>query len=116
MSDEQTEFIDEQVYSWLEVHKKSALSYVILSALSKREMWSQELTEWIFNKTGWSVTEKGLHRLLRRMQQADTIDFKQIAAKRTGAKRKVFCITPNGKLVLGKIQEQLQYLTALNVT
>lgn len=85
MNEEQTELIDEQFYSWLEVHKKSALSYVILSALSKKEMWSQELTEWIIDKTGWSVTEKGLYRLLRRMQQADTIDFKQIAAKRTGA-------------------------------
>jgi PadR family transcriptional regulator PadR len=110
MNEEQTELIDEQVYSWLEVHKKSALSYVILSALSKREMWSQELTEWIIDKTGWSVTEKGLYRLLRRMQQADTIDFRQITAKRTGAKRNVFFITPNGKLVLSKIVEQLKYL------
>ncbi len=113
MDDERTELVDEQVYSWLEVHKKSALTYAILTALNDKDRWSQELTEWIIDKTGWSVTEKGLYRVLRRMQLAGSVDFKQVAAKRTGAKRKLFYITSEGKLLLTKIEEQLQYVTKL---
>ncbi|MDQ5886371.1 MAG: hypothetical protein QG623_423 [Patescibacteria group bacterium] len=111
MDDVRKELIDEQVYSWLEVHKKSALSYIILLALNDADKWSQQLTEWIYDKTSWTVTEKGLYRILRRMQQTGLVGFKEVSAKRTGAKRKQYHITPEGKVLLSKIKEQLQYLT-----
>jgi len=46
------ELVDEQAYSWTEMHKKSALSYLVLAALQKQPMWSKELEKYITNTTG----------------------------------------------------------------
>lgn len=110
MNDELTELVDEQAYSWLEMHKKSALSYLVLKALSSNDMWSQELIKWISGKTSWSVTEKGLYRLLRRMEKSGLISHTKISVKRTGAERNIFSINTEGTMLLGKIEKLLRYL------
>ncbi len=110
MNDEAQELIDEQAYSWLEMHKKSALSYLVLCAIEKKQMWSKDLTAWITHATGWTITEKGLYRVLRRMQKQGIIEFSSEAAARTGAERKVYRVTPQGKALLAIIQDELAYL------
>ena len=113
MADELQELVEEQAYSWLEVHKKSALSYLVLTALQKEHMWSKDLGDWISQKTDWTVTEKGLYRLLRRMQKQGSIVFTSEPAARTGAERKVFKITAEGEALLRAMQKELAYLSAL---
>ena len=110
MNDESQELIDEQAYSWLEMHKKSALSYLVLNALEEKEMWSKDLESWILQKTGWTITEKGLYRVLRRMHKQGNVAFKSEAAARTGAERKVYRMTPEGKVLLRTIHKELTYL------
>ena len=110
MTDESRELIDEQSYSWLEMHKKSALSFLVLSALEKEPMWSKDLTQWITRTTGWTITEKGLYRVLRRMQKQGNIIFSLEAAARTGAERKVYQVTPEGKALLVIMRGELAYI------
>jgi len=110
MTDESQELIDEQAYSWLEVHKKSALSFLVLHALEKDTLWSKDLAQWITHATGWTITEKGLYRVLRRMQKQGNIIFSLEAAARTGAERKVYRITPEGRALLMAMRSELGYL------
>ncbi len=110
MTDESRELVDEQAYSWLEMHKKSALSYLVLCALEKEKMWSGNLTAWITSATSWTITEKGLYRVLRRMQKQGSIMFSSEAAARTGAERKVYRMTPEGQALLLAIRSELGYL------
>jgi DNA-binding PadR family transcriptional regulator len=110
MDDESQELVDEQAYSWLEMHKKSALSFLVLCALERQEMWSLDLARWITDKTGWTITEKGIYRVLRRMQKQGSIRFTTKPAARTGAERKVYRITPEGSALLSAIRQELSYI------
>lgn len=113
MTDQAQELVDEQAYSWLEMHKKSALSYLILKALACQPMWSKDLEQWITAKTGWTVTEKGLYRVLRRLQKQGSIVHTAATAPRTGAERKVYRLTPEGEALLAAIQAELSYIQCI---
>ncbi len=105
------ELVDEQVFSWTEMHKKSALSFVILKALSEKPMWSKEIEKYIASLTNWNISERALYRVLNRMQKQGSIEYTSEAAERTGAERKIYAITPEGKAFLNAIQLELGYLT-----
>lgn len=110
MNDELQELVDEQAYSWLEMHKKSALAYLVLCALDKDAMWSKDLALWITKMTDWAITERSLYRVLRRMQKQGSIAFSSETAARTGAERKVYRMTPEGKALLLTMRSELSYL------
>jgi DNA-binding PadR family transcriptional regulator len=107
------ELVDEQVYSWTEMHKKSALSYVILSALQEHTMWSKELEKYIASITGWSISERALYRVLNRMQKQGSIKFTTETAERTGAERKVYGISSEGEALFTALRSELEYLTKI---
>lgn len=107
------DLVDEQVYSWTEMHKKSALSFLILKALSTKAMWSKEVENWVKSKTGWEVSERGFYRVLNRMQKQGNVEFSFISAERTGADRKVYSLTPEGAALMRSIQDELKYITNL---
>ena len=94
------ELVDEQIYSWTEMHKKSAVSFLVLSALKDNKMWSKDLESWIRTTTGWNISERSLYRVLRRMQKQGSIQFEAEPVARTGAERKVYAMTPEGKSLL----------------
>ncbi len=104
------DLVDEQVYSWTEMHKKSAVSFLVLAALDTKNMWSKDIKNWIREKTGWEMSERSLYRVLRRMEKQGSIEFTSEAAARTGAERKVFTITPEGLAILNAIRAELIYL------
>lgn len=108
------ELVDEQAYSWTEMHKKSALSYLILVALQKQPMWSKELEKYITSTTDWSISERALYRLLSRMHRQGSIEFTAESAERTGAERKVYAISPEGKSLFAAMQKELRYLSAVD--
>lgn len=107
------ELVDEQAYSWTEMHKKSAVSFLILNALKTKDMWSKDLEQWIRNIAGWDLSERSLYRILRRMEKQGTIQYKAEAAARTGAERKVYTITADGMSLLDAMKSELRYLVKL---
>lgn len=107
------DLVEEQAYSWTEMHKKSALSYIILTALTKQPMWSKELEHFVVETTGWSISERALYRVLNRMQKQGSIDFSAEAAERTGAERKVYSLSPEGKVLYSALRNELSYLAKL---
>lgn len=104
------ELVDEQAYSWTEMHKKSALSYLILSALQKQPMWSKGLEKYIADVTGWGISERALYRVLNRMHKQGSIEFTSETAERTGAERKVYVVSAEGKALLNAIKDEMAYL------
>ena len=104
------ELVDELAYSWLEMHKKSALTHLVLKALSEHELWSKDLEAWLNQKTGWDIHERALYRILQRLEKQGVIVHTAVSAERTGAERKVYTITDEGKALLAMIKRELVYL------
>jgi DNA-binding PadR family transcriptional regulator len=101
----------ELVHRWAEVHKKSLTTLLIMICLSKKSMWSKEIEAWLTDVTGWDVTERGLHRSLKRMNELGLIDYEGVSAARTGAARKNYTLTELGRKVAREIRtESLSYL------
>jgi DNA-binding PadR family transcriptional regulator len=113
MDNSSQELVDELAFSWLEMHKKSALTYLVLVALSSRALWAKGLEAWIAEKSGWSIHERALYRILQRLEKQGVIIYKAEAAERTGADRKVYTITAEGEELLASIKNELQYLKHL---
>ena len=112
MSKIDQELLDEYVFAWVEVHKKSALTFLVLRALQDGAVWSQDIGVMIQKQTGWIVTERGLYRLLRRLHKQGLIDFFSESAPRTGAERKIYQLTQEGGVFLDAIRHQTSYLSA----
>lgn len=107
------ELVEEQAHAWVENHKKSALSYLILEALSTRSMWSKDIEKWVTSKSGWDISERGFYRVLSRMQKQGSIEYAVVSAERTGADRKEYSLTPEGSALLETIRDELKYIKAL---
>jgi len=90
------------VDSWAEVHKRSAVNQLVLTALERRPQWSGELLAFIGEVTegNWEVDPRSLYRALRRLEHAGLVTHHEIAATGTGAHRKVYEITDMGRRVL----------------
>lgn len=104
------DLVDEQIYSWTEMYKKSALSYLILTALNSHQMWSKEIEQYIATNTKWSISERALYRVLNRMHKQGSIEYSSTPAERTGADRKVYTITSEGSALLAAMKSELDYL------
>jgi DNA-binding PadR family transcriptional regulator len=105
MQNELEEYLDELAYSWSETFKKSMVTYVVLSILAKNNLWSKEIHEAISSVTSSKISldEKSLHRTLRRLEKYGLISHKKIDGQKTGAERKVYSITEDGKSFLDLI-------------
>ena len=96
---------------WNEVHKKSMITLLILLALTERPMWSKELEDWCADAAGWEISERGLHRTLKRMNGLGLTSYEENDAPRTGVKRKKYALTDFGASVLKDIKKSsLKYL------
>ena len=113
MDEASQELVDEQVYNWVEMHKKSALSFLVLLCLEKNTLWSKEIEECIHHRTGWNITERGLYRVLHRLQKQGSIEFMATPAVRTGAERKMYTITAEGSALLESMKQSLRYICEL---
>lgn len=73
-------------------------------------MWSKELEQWIQATAGWDISERSLYRILRRMQKQGSIQFESESVARTGAERKIYAMTAEGKALLAAMRDELSYL------
>ncbi|PID31168.1 hypothetical protein CSA80_04060 [Candidatus Saccharibacteria bacterium] len=104
MFDEQADLAHEIVDRWVENHKKSMTTFLILLALSAHPMWAGELHRWLERVAGWSLTERGLHRVLQRMTNLGLIAYSRAESPKSGADRKVYAMTDFGRTVAQDIK------------
>ncbi len=111
MIDEQTELATEIVDRWVNSHKKSMTTLLILVALSSRPMWAGEIRSWLDQVAGWSLTERGLHRVLQRMNKLGLVAYSRTESPKSGADRKVYEVTDFGLSIVRDIKASgLAYL------
>lgn len=109
---EADEWLDELVTSWVEVHKKSATTLLLLRIVAViGPAPATEIGGELNRRTGWAVTERGLYRTLKRMASNDLLDSQDVAVPRTGVARKDFTITAFGRRYLERIQAEAAVTT-----
>ena len=100
LGDEDAEWVEELIGSWVEVYKKSATTLALLRIV--RDSGPLPAAE-----MNWSITERGLYRTLRRLADAGALRIAKVAVARTGARRQDFALTPVGEAYLRGIEARL---------
>ena len=94
---ESEEWVADRVESWVETYKKSMLTLVILDLVATHEPSTiASIADGITAATQWQVTERGLYRTLKRLEDSGLLASTDVAAPRTGAKRKEISVTALG--------------------
>lgn len=105
---EEREWLDHRVETWVETYKKSMLTPVTLSLVATHQPAEiSTIAEAVTTATGWQITERGLYRTVKRLQDSDLLQSTAVAAPRTGAKRKLLTLTPLGASFLDGIRGNL---------
>lgn len=101
---ESEEWLDELVFSWTEVYKKSMTTLVLLRVVDERgPIATDGIAAELQERTGWGLTERGLYRTLRRLASSGLLATTAEAAARTGVKRKLFTLTGVGQQYLERL-------------
>lgn len=104
--DENEEWLADRVESWVETYKKSMLTPAILTLIADHQPAGiATITEALIRTTGWHITERGLYRNVKRLQDSGLIASTGVSAPRTGAKRKELSLTPLGRKFLTGITD-----------
>jgi DNA-binding PadR family transcriptional regulator len=108
MQSEIEEYLDELSLSWWQNYKKSISSYIILSTLEERDLWSKQIHARIFEmtKSKLSLDDKSLHRAMRRLESQGLVSHSNDRGNKTGAKRKIYSVTESGRTLLNLIREK----------
>ncbi|WP_025780650.1 PadR family transcriptional regulator [Brevibacterium sp. VCM10] len=105
---EEREWLDHRVDSWVETYKKSMLTPVTLSLVAKYQPAEiSTIAEAVTAATGWQITERGLYRTIKRLQDSGFLQGTAVDVPRTGAKRKMLSLTPLGASYLTGIRGHL---------
>lgn len=107
-SPEEQEWIDHRVDTWVETYKKSMLTPVTLSLVATHQPAEvSTVAEAVTAATGWQITERGLYRTIKRLQDSGFLESSAVDAPRTGAKRKLLSLTSLGASYLSGIKGSL---------
>ena len=107
-SPEEQEWIDHRVDTWVETYKKSMLTPVTLSLVATHQPAEiSTIAEAVTAATGWQITERGLYRTIKRLQDSGFLESSAGDAPRTGAKRKLLSLTSLGASYLSGIKDNL---------
>ena len=107
-SPEEQEWIDHRVDTWVETYKKSMLTPVTLSLVATHQPAEiSTIAEVVTAATGWQITERGLYRTIKRLQDSGFLESSAVDAPRTGAKRKLLSLTSLGASYLSGIKDNL---------
>jgi DNA-binding PadR family transcriptional regulator len=102
---ETEEWLEELVERWAEVYKKSMTTLVLLQIIRERApVDAAAIAPAFTSATGWSLTERGLYRSLRRLSTSGLLAVTEVPAARTGATRKEYQLTPVGAHYLERIE------------
>ena len=110
--DELEEWEADALASWIETYKKAMTTPVLLRLIATHQpVAAGALAELIPERTGWTLTERGLYRTLKRFETQGLLSHTTAPAARTGAARKDFSLTPVGARHLASIEEQIARTT-----
>ncbi len=105
---ESEEWLDELLTRWTEVYKKSMTTLVILRLVDEEAPIDVATLVPAFGEsTGWTVTERGLYRTMKRLASSGLLHTDEVKVARTGAKRKDYSLTPAGRAYLERIEAEL---------
>ena len=105
---EEREWLDHRVESWVETYKKSMLTPITLSLVATHQPAEiSTIAEAVTAATGWQITERGLYRTIKRLQDSGFLQSTAVDAPRTGAKRKLLSLTALGASYLSGIKNNL---------
>lgn len=106
--EENDEWVRDKIEAWVETYKKSMLTPTILDLVGAHQPASiATIAEGIKAATGWQITERGLYRTLKRLQDSGLLASTDVEAPRTGAKRKDLSLTTLGATYLAGITASL---------
>lgn len=106
--DESEEWVAGRVESWVETYKKAMLAPVILRLVAIHQPVAvASLTAHLTAVTGWQITQRGLYRTVKRLQDSGLLVGENIDAPRTGAKRKELSLSPLGARFLAGVDANL---------
>ncbi|MER8024070.1 PadR family transcriptional regulator [Glutamicibacter protophormiae] len=98
---EEQEWALAKIDSWVETYKKSMLTPVIMMLVATNQPTTVAVVaQLITEKTGWHITERGLYRTIKRLQDSGILQSLDVDAPRTGAKKKELSLTEAGRQLL----------------
>lgn len=107
-SPEDREWAEEMARSWVEVYKKSATTLALLRIIRAHgPIPAAGIAPRFTEATGWSLTDRGLYRTLRRLAETGVLAAERVEVARTGARRQDFALTPVGSAYLARIEDEL---------
>ena len=109
--DESEEWMAGRIESWVETYKKAMLTPVILRLVAIRQpVTIAALLGHLTSDTGWQITERGLYRTVKRLQDTGFLTSEDTDAPRTGAKRKELALSSLGVQFLAGVNANLVQL------
>lgn len=84
---------------WKSQVKKGTLSFIVLNAISKKELYGYELIETIKRTTAIEIAEGTLYPLMNRLKEEGLTTSKWVEQE-SGIPRKYYIITDEGKINL----------------
>ncbi|WP_207950068.1 helix-turn-helix transcriptional regulator [Nocardioides ochotonae] len=114
---EDQEWVTSRIESWVETYKKSMLTPVVLNVVDAHgPAGVADIARHIAASTGWQLTERGLYRTLKRLEDSGLLASIGVDAPRTGAKRKELSLTPLGAAFLDGARAHLVELSTAEAT
>ncbi|MEH6659931.1 PadR family transcriptional regulator [Leeuwenhoekiella marinoflava] len=90
---------EEFVTKWKSQVKKGTLSFIVLNAISAKELYGYELIEIIKNSTAIEIAEGTLYPLMNRLTKEGLTTSKWVEQE-SGIPRKYYILTKDGKATL----------------
>ncbi len=100
---------DEFIGKWKSQVKKGTLSFLVLNAISKRELYGYELIEMIKKSTAIEIAEGTLYPLMNRLKTEGLTTSKWVE-QASGIPRKYYVLTKEG---LETLKQMLNYWNEL---
>lgn len=95
----QAEWADELTISWVAAFKKSATTLALLEIVHEHgPVPAAEISRHLEQRTGWTLTERGLYRTLRRLADSEVLQIIPVEVARTGVRRHDFQLTDVGRV------------------
>ncbi len=90
---------NEFINKWKSQVKKGTLSFIVLNAISKKELYGYELIEIIKKTTAIEIAEGTLYPLMNRLKKEGLATSKWVEQE-SGIPRKYYVLTEEGKSTL----------------
>lgn len=107
-ANEETEWLSGRIDAWVETYKKAMLTPVVLAVISERQpLGIADVATSVQARTGWNLTERGLYRTIRRLEDQGLVGGVGVSVPRTGAQRKELTLTTAGEQFLSSVRGEV---------